>query len=567
MQDTPKMARGMDYGAAYEQKFGFNPLSLKALEQGVTRPDAQQEEQFNSAWDKANPYVARALPEGLSHPGGPSTMALVNWYNEKTGQRYTANSGGYQAAPGSGWRIVKPTSYEGKIGGGIGEIVSQDPINMPGFVGPTYSAPSTPAAPPTLPSVGAKAPSGIPPVPTEVPATQTPSPGALPSTPSYAPTYGALPSTPSYAPTYGALPSTPTTPSVGSTTTGSGKNMALLDFLTSGAPLPAGTAPISKTTTTATPDWYTNYAKDLMAGQQNISTTPYQTYQGPRIANFTPTQQQGMQQTIGAAGLAAPAIQQGIGVAQGQIGQSGLSAAQPYLSAAGQNAYGNVANYMNPYNDAVTNRIAELGARNLREQLLPEISDRFVRAGQFGGSRQSEMIGRGMRDIYESTLAQQNAALQSGYGGALTAAQEDLRRQGQLATTAGNLGTEGVRSGLDVAKTLAELGTTAQTAGLAGAKAVTDVGAAQQGMNQQNLTLAYQDYLKQQGYPQEQIDAALKTMGAVGAAKAVPEAKTEVGIQPTSYEQQYAQSPLDTALSTGSTAIGIYKDLKDAGLI
>ena len=178
-----------------------------------------------------------------------------------------------------------------------------------------------------------------------------------------------------------------------------------------------------------------------------------------------------MEKTIGAAGLAAPAIQQGIGVAQQQIGQSGLSAAQPYLNAAGQNAYGNVANYMNPYNDAVTNRIAMLGGRNLREQLLPGINDQFIRAGQPGSSRNAEMFGRAARDTGESILAEQAKALQAGYGGALLAAQEDLRRQGQLAQTAGNLGTEGVRSGLDVAKTIAELGTGAQTSGLAGAAA------------------------------------------------------------------------------------------------
>ena len=339
--------------------------------------------------------------------------------------------------------------------------------------------------------------------------------------------------------------------------------MALLDFLTEGAPIPAGTGVVSKTTATTLPDWYTNYAQDLLAGQRAISTTPYQTYTGPRIANFTPTQQQGMQQTIGAAGLAAPAIQQATGVAQQQIGQSGLSAAQPYLTAAGRAAYGDVGAYMNPYNAAVTNRIGELGARTLREQLLPEISDRFVRSGQFGGSRQSEMIGRGLRDIYESTLAEQAKALQSGYGGALTAAQEDLRRQEQLATTAGNLGTAGVTSGLDVAKALAELGTTAQTAGLAGAKAVTDVGAAQQGMNQQNLTLAYQDYLKQQGYPQEQIDAALKTAAGLGAAGAIPKAQTEQGIEPLNYAQQYQPSALATGLGAAATTAGIAKDLYD----
>jgi hypothetical protein len=340
--------------------------------------------------------------------------------------------------------------------------------------------------------------------------------------------------------------------------------MALLDFLTSGAPLPAGTAPISKTTTSATPDWYTNYAKDLLSGQQNIATTPYQTYQGPRIADFTDTQRQGMQQTIGAAGAAAPGLAQASGVAQGQIGQSGLSAAQPYLNAAGQNAYGNVANYMNPYNDAVTNRIAELGVRNMNEKILPGINDQFISSGQPGSSRNAMMFSRAARDTGENILAQQNAALQSGYGGALTAAQADLQRQAGLAGTAGYLGTAGVTSGLDTAKTLAEIAGQTQTSGLAGASAVTGVGAAQQGLNQQNLTLANQDFLKQQGYPQEMIDAALKTFtGIGGVAGAVPQAKTEVGIEPTPYAQQYSPSPLSTALGTATTGLGIAKDVKD----
>ena len=338
--------------------------------------------------------------------------------------------------------------------------------------------------------------------------------------------------------------------------------MALLDFLTSGAPLPAGTAPVSKTTTTATPDWYTNYAKDLLSGQQNIATTPYQTYQGPRIADFTDTQRQGMQQTIGAAGAAAPGLAQASGVAQGQIGQSGLSAAQPYLNAAGQNAYGNVGNYMNPYNDAVTKRIAELGGRTLREKLLPGINDQFIAGGSAGGSRNAEMFNRAVRDTGESILAQQNAALQAGYTGALTASQADLTRQGNLAQTAGNLGTEGVTSGLNVAKTLADIAGQTQTSGLAGASAVTGVGAAQQAMNQQNQTLAYQDYLKQKGYPQEQIDAALKTFTGIGGVSgAVPQARTEVGIEPTSYAQQYQQSALATGLGTLATGAGIAKDL------
>jgi hypothetical protein len=289
--------------------------------------------------------------------------------------------------------------------------------------------------------------------------------------------------------------------------------MAALDFLTDGAPIPAGTGVVNKTTTTAMPDWYSNYAKNLLAGQGAVSTRDYVAPPMGRVAGFTDTGRAGMAATTAAAGLGAAPIQQGITVAQGQIDKSGLSAAQPYLNAAGQNAYGNVANYMNPYNDAVTNRIAQLGARNLNEQLLPGINDQFIRAGQPGSSRNAEMFSRALRDTGESVLAKQNEALQSGYSGALTASQADLTRQGQLANTAGNLGTAGVTSGLDVAKTIADLGGQAQTSGLAGAAAITGVGEAERAMNQKNRDVAVADFLKEQGYPQEQVNnmvAALK---------------------------------------------------------
>jgi hypothetical protein len=66
------------------------------------------------------------LPPGLLPPVGIVTNALVPWYNEKTGQRYTAPTGGYQAEPGSGWRMVKSTNY-----GPDGRVLSFDPINAP----------------------------------------------------------------------------------------------------------------------------------------------------------------------------------------------------------------------------------------------------------------------------------------------------------------------------------------------------------------------------------------------------------------------------------------------------
>jgi hypothetical protein len=149
------------------------------------------------------------------------------------------------------------------------------------------------------------------------------------------------------------------------------------------------------------------------------------------------------------ANMYSPYAQQ----AQGQYGQAGnlygqstdalgLSSASPYLQAAGLSSAQNVGQYMNPYNEQVTNRIAELGARNLSENILPSIGSDFIKAGGYGSTRQRDLIGRAARDTQESILGQQAQALQAGYGQGLTASAADLARYGNLAGTAGSLGTQ-----------------------------------------------------------------------------------------------------------------------------
>lgn len=341
--------------------------------------------------------------------------------------------------------------------------------------------------------------------------------------------------------------------------------MAFSDFLSDGAPIPAGTAPINKTSTTTLPDWYTNYAMDLLSKQSLASASPYPTYTAPRVAGLTPDQQAAMSQTRSASTLAQPAIGTAMDQTKSLWGQSGLTAAQPYLSAASGSSVDNISKYMNPYTSSVVDRIAELGGRNFREQFLPALTDRFIGAGQgVGGTRQAELIGRGIRDLGESTLAEQAKALQGGYNTALDAASGDLNRQGQLASTAGQLGTSAVTSGLSVADQLAKLGVTGQETALAGAGALNTIGGQQQQLNQQNLTLAYQDFLKQQGWPQEMIDKALATMTGVGGSGAVPKSVSETGIQPTTYAPQYEPSTLANisgALTGTAGALSLLKDL------
>jgi hypothetical protein len=99
-----------------------------------------------------------------------------------------------------------------------------------------------------------------------------------------------------------------------------------------------------------------------------------------------------------------------------------------------------------------------------------------------------EFGARALRDVQEAVLGEQAKALQAGYGQAADIFQSDAARKAQLAGTA------------------ADIAGMAQRYGLTGAGAVTGVGEKEREMGQANLNLAYQDFLKQEGYPKEQIN-------------------------------------------------------------
>lgn len=344
--------------------------------------------------------------------------------------------------------------------------------------------------------------------------------------------------------------------------------MAISSFLAEGAKIPAGSAVKAMSTETVLPEWYTNYAMQLLANQQAQAATPFAPYQGPRVAEFAPAQQQGFGMTQQAAGAFQPGLEAATAATQGAMtGPGGLTTAQPFLGAAGQSSVSNINTYMNPYNEQVTNRIAELGSRNLTENILPGIEGRYIAAGQLGFGGRGGAAGtpsgmmtdtaRAVRDVSGNILAEQNKALQSGYSEAAGLSAGDLARQASLAATAGGLGGADANRQLVGAEQLGGLAQMQQALGLKGAEAVTGVGAQQQGQAQKNLDLAYGDFLRQQGYNQEQINAALATLQ--GVAPAVPKGATEVGIAPTGSSPPSTGETILGALTAGA---GILDKLK-----
>jgi hypothetical protein len=161
-------------------------------------------------------------------------------------------------------------------------------------------------------------------------------------------------------------------------------------------------------------------------------------------------------------GAAQPYMTQAGTTTAEALSDRALSAASPYLTAAAKSSAQNIGQYMSPYQTGVMDVIAKQAGRNLSENLLPNVSDQFIKAGQFGGTRMGEFGSRALRDTQEAVLNQQAQLANQGYGQALGASQADLARQAQLAGTVGSI------SGADLSRVLqggAQYGNLAQTQG------------------------------------------------------------------------------------------------------
>lgn len=216
------------------------------------------------------------------------------------------------------------------------------------------------------------------------------------------------------------------------------------------------------------PAWLQEYTRGLAGQATAVAGENYQPYTAPTNAA-----------TYGEdSGRVAPLTAMQQQAAQGVQANQGVW--QPYEQKAGQSLYDTVGNYMSPYTDSVVNRIAQLGERNLTENLLPQVNSTFAGAGQFGSTRNADFTNRALRDANESILGQQASALQTGYQNASQNALQDMSRQAQVGQLISQLGY--------------------QDTGM-----LDTMGQELQAQQQKNMDLANTDYTNQLNYPKQQL--------------------------------------------------------------
>ena len=369
-----------------------------------------------------------------------------------------------------------------------------------------------------------------------------------------------------------------------------------------------GKAPASQEITqTKIPSYARPYFERLMSDAESITGREYSPYGGQRIASQSPDTLAAYDMTRGMVGQGIGGVNEAMGVSRDniamgqqladtaapfQFGASGFSAAptdaaqfaqtQMFTPEAAQQ-------YMSPYIQNVLDRQMTEAQRQFGITQASRDA-RSVGAGAFGGSRQAveqslnnEALMRQLGDIYgtgmQGAYRDAQGAFQADRGAAFAREQAQVgelaRAQGLGASELGRVqeGTaaeaarvQAAQSGEDArarqeqlqmmgftaeqAMQLAGLGERDRAAAIQDAQMLEAIGRVQEGREREGLDLAYQDFIRQEAFPEQQ----LQLMSSI--LQGVP-------IQNETVTTAYAPSnPAREALGTGLQAIGTYKGLQ-----
>lgn len=282
-----------------------------------------------------------------------------------------------------------------------------------------------------------------------------------------------------------------------------------------------GSSTPANTTQTTIPEYAKPYMERLVGKAEALTESPYQTYEGQRLAASTPEQQAARQAV---AGMEMPGqFATGTNLA-GLGGIQSLGAGQQYMGMVTDPAM--LQSMMSPYQQAVTD-IAKRQAAADAMKIQQASNLGAARTGTYGGARQliaqterEKALGQQLTDI-------QTKGLQSAYDQAL--------KNIQFGTQAG---LTGAQQATQAGATLGQLGTAQQGAGLQLAQAQEQFGAMGQKEKQAALDQAYQDFITQQQHPYKQLgfmsdllrgSASLASTGAKSVYEAQPSALSQIG--------------------------------------
>ena len=359
------------------------------------------------------------------------------------------------------------------------------------------------------------------------------------------------------------------------------------------------------------PAWYQDYTANIGKQAANVADQNMaQPLPTRGVAGFTGAQEQAFANTQNNQGLwqpgmasatatnsqIAPRVGGMVDSAQGAVagpaqttaGQVGGYASGAVGAAAGpaQNWQDNASKYMSPYTSSVVDNIARLGQRNWNDTIMPGVNVSMLGSGQFGSTRNADILSRAGVQAANDITGQQANALEAGYSTSANIYAGDQNRDLQNKQTQANtqLGAGSMLGGAlsgDANRNQQQQFTQASTA-LQGAGALTSAygtaannsarfagdtqtmantdtqsllsaGGLQQGLDQRVLDTNYGNGMAARQEPWTQLN---NMAGAVRGIN-LPTSQTTVNSGPANV---YAPSPVSGALSTYFLAQGLNAD-------
>jgi hypothetical protein len=265
----------------------------------------------------------------------------------------------------------------------------------------------------------------------------------------------------------------------------------------------------STTSTPTRPAEVEGAVSDLISRARTFADQPFEAYDQPRIAGFTPDElagfeaARGIAETSGAlAPLTSELVQEGVAAARG------LATRLPDTDLSG---------YMSPYTQAVLDpALRDIQERATQERL--RLGQQSARTGSFGGSRQaiaeSELEGRTQRSLGDLSARERANA----YNQAIQQFREDQTRiPGLYSTALGQVGT-----GLQ--QTAARLGTEVAP--------LTQIGGAQRALTQAELDFEREQFEEERDFPLRGIEVLRSVANAPAASLGVGTTGTTTTTEP-----------------------------------
>jgi len=257
------------------------------------------------------------------------------------------------------------------------------------------------------------------------------------------------------------------------------------------------------------------YAQTLLGQAAALTDTemnPYMQYQGERIAQFSPLQNQSyqnmalMQSQPQLKDATALAGQAGLGALNTQYTFDPSNFNKAFSAANIKDAQGNVTGntMMNPYMDNVVARQQQDATRQAAIAGQAQQAQ-AARSGAFGGSGDYLMRGQAAGNLARQKGDIQAQGLNTAYNQAMQQYNTQNQQNAQQQQYGAGLGLQGLQMANQSAQNLGTLGGLQYQQNMGINQQQNQYGLQQQSQVQQDLTNKYQDYLNLQNYPYKQM--------------------------------------------------------------